>query len=124
MAISLDLRKRIINAWKKGTATRQEIAARFEVSLGMVKKLIQQERHTGSIENLHHRAGRKPIFTNERLEELRKLVRQQPDATLAELRERLGIKCELSTIHYALARLRESYKKKGRGSRGTKSRGC
>lgn len=112
MAISMDLRTRIIKAWKNGTETRQEIADRFDVSLGMVKKLIQQDRHSGSIEPLYHRVGRKRIITGEREERLLALVREQPDATLAELRARLGIDCDLSTIHHALARLGESYKKK------------
>jgi transposase len=40
------------------------------------------------------------------------LVRQQPDATLAELRERLGVSCCLMTIARALKRCRIPRKKK------------
>jgi transposase len=122
-AISNDLRQRILDAYAEGVHTRQEVADRFMVSLGMVKKLIQQQRHLGSIGNLHHRAGRKRMIAGELEERLKKLVREQPDATLEELRGRLGLECYLSTIHRALERLGESYKKKGRSRRGAGSRG-
>lgn len=44
--------------------------------------------------------------------QLRGLVSQQPDATLAELRERLGIPCSLTTIFRVLKRLGITRKKK------------
>ena len=47
--LSLDLRERILSAYDKKEGTREEIAARFRVSLGMVKKLLQQRRRTGNI---------------------------------------------------------------------------
>jgi len=36
---------------------------------------------------------------------LAELAREQPDATLAELRDRLGVKCAISTICMALNKL-------------------
>jgi transposase len=39
--LSLDLRERILSAYDSKEGTRDEIAARFRVSLGMVKKLLQ-----------------------------------------------------------------------------------
>ena len=42
--LSLDLRERILTAYDAKEGTREEIAARFRVSLGMVKKLLQQRR--------------------------------------------------------------------------------
>jgi len=47
--ISLDLRKRILEAYGEGEATRDQVAHRFPVSLGMVKKLLQQRRQSGDI---------------------------------------------------------------------------
>ena len=43
--LSLDLRERILISYDGGEGTREEIAERFRVSLGMVKKLLQQRRH-------------------------------------------------------------------------------
>ena len=48
----------------------------------------------------------------EDLERLRELIRQQPDATLEECRQRLGLSCSLMTISRALSKWRLSRKKK------------
>ncbi len=62
--LSLDLRQRIIKAYDRGDVTRDEVARRFEVSLGMVKKLLRQRSQIGTIEPLHHRSGRKPVIVD------------------------------------------------------------
>jgi len=110
--ISPDLRSRILAAYDEGEMNREEVAERFMVSLGMVKKLIQQRRHTGDISNLHHRAGRHRVLDAKAEARLRELVAAQPDATLAELRDRLGAKCSIATIHRSLERLDLRFKKK------------
>ena len=46
---SLDLRERILDTYDAGEGPREDVARRFRVSLGMVKKLLQQRRHTGDI---------------------------------------------------------------------------
>ena len=43
-AISMDLRKRIVEAYDSGEGTRQEIADRFKVSIHLVKKLLLQKK--------------------------------------------------------------------------------
>jgi transposase len=111
--ISLDLRKRILAVCDEGEQTYQQIADRFKVSRAFVAKLVGQRKRTGSIESMDHRAGRKRLFRGELEERLIKLVRKQPDATLEELREQLDLDCHLSTIHRALTRIGERYKKKG-----------
>lgn len=121
--ISLDLRERILAVYDEGGQSYRQIARRFKVSHSLVGKLVGQRARTGGIESLDRRAGRKRLFSGELEQRLIGLVRQQPDATLAELRERLGIDCNLTTIHRALARLGERLKKKGRGGRGAKPPG-
>jgi transposase len=101
--ISMDLRQRILKAYDRGDVTREQVAGRFEVSLGMVKKLIQQRRQTGDIAPRHHRSGRKPIIIDSHRRELRALLAKQPDLTLEELRIRLGLECTIQAIHYVLA---------------------
>lgn len=93
--LSLDLRERILAAYDAGNDTRETVASRFRVSEGMVKKLLQQRRRIGEIRAQHHRAGRKPkIQAADRLQ-LRQQLAAKPDLTLAELRERTGLKCTL-----------------------------
>jgi transposase len=110
--ISLDLRQRILKAYDRGDVTREQVASRFEVSLGLVKKLLHQRRHTGNIAPLHHRSGRKPIILDSHRRELRDLVAKQPDLTLEEIRVRLGLECTIQAIHYVLADMGLTYKKR------------
>jgi transposase len=109
---SLDLRERLLAAYDADEGTREEVAWRFRVSLGLVKKLLQQRRRLGDLRPQHHRAGRKPRLLESHRQRLRRLVAEKPDRTLRELREALGLDCALPTIHYALVALGLTYKKK------------
>ena len=115
--ISQDLRERIVSAYDRGEGTRQQIAERYDVSLGMVKKLLQQRRRTDDIRARHHRSGRKPKLTHTHRRRLVQLVEEQPDMTLAELRDAIGVACSLPAIHYALAREGLSLKKRSSSTR-------
>lgn len=110
--ISMDLRQRILKAYDRGDVTREEVSRRFEVSLGFVKKLIQQRRHTGDISSRHHRSGRKPLILASHRLGLRALLTKQPDLTLAEIRDRLGLACTVQAIHYVLVDMGMTYKKR------------
>lgn len=108
----MDLRERILGAYDQGEGTREDIANRFRVSLGMVKKLIQQRKHTGEIGARYHRCGRKPLIVEAHRKQMRVLLGKKPDMTLAELRENLQLECTLQAIHYALAAMGMTYKKR------------
>ena len=111
-AISLDLRKRILKAYDSGNVTQQEVADRFDVSLGMVKKLIQQRRHLGDISPQNFRSGAKPKITQEHRKSLREMILKKPDMTLEELKKALGLNCTIQALHYVLIDMGISYKKK------------
>ncbi len=111
-AISLDLRTRILAAWHAGEDTRQEIADRFVVSLGMVKKLIAQDKELGHVRNLYDRVGRKHRLGDQDLARLCQILAEDPSLTLLELREKLGVPCSEATIHRAAVRLGHSFKKR------------
>ena len=109
--ISLDLRTRIMAAFDQNTMTRQQIADRFAVSLGFVKKLICQRNRIGSIENLHHRAGRKRIVSPEQEDSIRSFLKEHPGATLKEIRSAFALPCSLVTVFFTLRRMGFTYKK-------------
>ncbi len=109
---SVDLRERILAAYDDGEGTREDVARRFRVSLGMVKKLLQQRRHTGSITPRHHHAGRKPLIVAEHQRQMRSLLGQKPDLTLLELRDAMTLECSLQAIHVVLAKMGLTYKKR------------
>ena len=113
--LSLDLRERILASYDNEEGTREEIAHRYRVSLGMVKKLLQQRRHAGDIGPRHHRCGRKPMIVDTHRRQMRTLLSKKPDLTLKELRQAVGLDCTLPAIHYVLDKMGLTYKKRRSG---------
>src|SRR6266536_1461685 len=109
--ISLDLRERILGSYDQQEGTREEIAQRYRVSLGLVKKLLQQRRRTGDIRSGYHRCGRKPKSGLTHQQKFRQLLGRTPDLTLAELRQATALDCTLPAIHYVLEKMGLTYKK-------------
>lgn len=105
-AYSMDLRKRVLADSDGGLPTKK-VATKYGVSSTWVRSLKQRRRETGEIA-ARVGGGRKPKIDRARL---LTLVQEQPDATLMELRDRLGVKCSLSAIWMALDKLRISFKK-------------
>ena len=113
--ISLDLRERILAAYDADEGTREVVARRFRVSLGMVKKLLQQRRRLGDLRPQHHRSGSKPRIVARHEHQLRTLLDKNPDLTLKELRAATELDGTLPAIHYVLVRLGLTYKKRHSG---------
>ena len=113
--LSLDLRERIVSAYDREEGTREEIAHHYRVSVGMVKKLLQQRRRIGHIGPLHHRSGRKPMIVDSHHRQMRALLNRKPDLTLKELRTAVGLDCTLPALHYVLKRMGLTYKKRRSG---------
>lgn len=110
--ISLDLRERILATYDQNEDPRATVARRFRVSLGLVKKLLQQRRRIGELRPQHHRSGRKPRILARHQQHLRTLLARKPDLTLKELRAATGLDCTLPAIHYVLSKLEMTYKKR------------
>jgi transposase len=132
---SLDLRERILAAYDNQEGSRADIAHRFRVSLGMVKKLLQQRRRTGDIAPRHRYSGRKPMIIASHRSQLRSLLGRKNDLTLKELRVAAGLRCSLQAINVVLGKMGLTYKKRhsapasktvptssGRGGSGANSR--
>jgi len=111
-ALSMDLRKRILDAYDRREGTQQQVADRFCVSLGMVKKLVQQRKKTGDISPRYRFCGRKPKILKDHREKMNKLLTEKPDLPLAEIREGIELECSLVAIHLALAKMGLTFKKK------------
>jgi putative transposase len=111
--LSLDLRKRIVQAVGRGCSIR-EAARRFAVAPSTAIKLMQRVEATGSPAPARYGGHRRPLL--EPFESvIRALVEATPDITLAELqreiKRRVGITAGLSTLHNALRRIGLRYKK-------------
>ena len=105
---SQDLRDRVLRAYDRGMKTKQ-IALTFQVSPAWARRVKQRRRETG--ETTHRRMGSPGVTIVDRAQ-LTLLVRKHPDATLAELRTMLGVRCALSTLCGALKQMGFSFKKK------------
>ena len=68
-----------------------------DVGLHEAADTCQQRAETGDIAPLRGKTGPKPKLA-EHTDQLLKLVEEQPDATLEELRERLGVSVCLTTV--------------------------
>src|SRR4051812_26852950 len=109
---SQDLRQRVLDTVRRREGSLRQIARRFLVSISFVTRLLRTHRDTGALEPKPHGGGNPAVLTPEDLERLRELIRQQPDATLEECRQRLGVSCSLMAISRALRKLGLPRKKK------------
>jgi transposase len=109
---SMDLRERIVAAIDRGEHSLRQIARLFAVDLSFLVRLLQRRRATGSVQPKPHGGGPTPKLDAAAVRRLLALVREQPDATLTELRDRLGIPCHIATIGRVLRRHGITRKKK------------
>lgn len=110
-AYSLDLRERVLADLDAG-ASQAETARKYRVSTRWLYKLRRQRELTGDVLPRRGRSGPPRALAGSE-EELVNVVRQSPDATLAELRERLATKVSTVTVWRALKRLGLTLKKSG-----------
>jgi transposase len=110
--LSIDVRNRMLKAYDAGQGTQEEIAQMFGVTRQCLAALLRRRQQTGSIAPKPHGGGHPAAYQGRQLEQLRRLVQGQPDATLEELRERTGVRCSVVAVHNALMRLNLRFKKR------------
>jgi putative transposase len=110
---SEDLRERMVRAVQAGRS-RHEAARIFGVSASCVIKLMQRYEATGECRPSKFGGYKRPILVDHE-DQVRALVRAQPDRTVTELwREltALGIEVGRSSVGRFLQRLQLTFKKK------------
>lgn len=110
--LSVDLRERIVAAYEGQEGSREEVAKRFKVSVGMVKKLLAQKARTGDLRPRHRFSGRKGRLLPTHGARLQQLIAREPDLTLAEMKSRLALDCTVAAVHWVVGRLGLTYKKR------------
>ena len=110
---SMDLRERVWADCQAGVKTLA-VAAKYSVSESWVRRLKQRQKATGSIAPRPPSPGH-PVVLAPHEARLRELVRADPDATLAQLRRRLGVKVSISALSEYLRRINFSFKKRSSG---------
>jgi len=95
--LSNDLRKRIIEAKRRGD-TEDQIAREKEVNKSTITKLWALYRETGSYESRPNPNGRKPALSQKQLGAIASRINQQPDITLQELIDELSLPVCVSAL--------------------------
>ena len=123
-AYSIDLRQRIVDAIKKAEGTAQEVAKRFKVARKTVYNYLNLERETGSVAPRPHGGGPEPKLDEAGVQEVRTVLMEKNDRTLAEVADeldaRLKVRVSRSTVHRVVDRLGLTRKKK-RSARASRS---
>ena len=112
-AYSMDLRERVWADCQAGMPTAA-VAVKYTVRAAWVRRLKQRQRASGSIAPRPPSPGR-PSRLAPHETRIREAVRDDSDATLAELRDRLGLTISLGALCNYLRRLGLSFKKKSSG---------
>lgn len=111
----MDLRERIITAVEQGDSSIRKVAKRFGVSKNTVERLITRKRTLGHI-NPGKQGGSMVSAVLQYEQQLRSIVEEQSDATLAEYCELLfdetGLWVSQSTMCRTFQRLNLPRKKK------------
>ena len=120
-AYSLDLRQRVMKAYDEGKWTVGQIAERFKVGEWWVHKLKRQRKAGGDLGPRKGKVGQPRRLGPEQINRIEQYLDKHPDATLEQIREKIGAICTMVTIHNTLRRLGYRYKKNAAGQR-TRSR--
>ena len=105
---SQDLRDRVLAAYDRGMET-EDIATTFCVSPAWARRVRQRRRDHG--ETAPRKVGSPGVRKIDR-DQLVELVTASPDATLEELRDRLGVACTSVAISKVLKKLGFTFKKR------------
>jgi len=107
-AYSMDLRKRVLADCDTGLGTKA-VAEKYRVSPAIVRRWKQRRRENGEL-GPRRSGGRRPRQVDRAA--VAAAVRAQPDATLRELRDALGLDVSIQTMWRVLRELGVSFKKK------------
>ena len=114
MAYSMDLRRRVAATYRK-TKSSARTAAQHDVSESWVRRLVQRERETGSLEPRScARKDDQRAYGDADEAAIRALIAARPDATLAEVAAHVGKPAGTTTVWRTLGRLRLPRKKSRR----------
>ncbi|MBV8422569.1 MAG: IS630 family transposase [Hyphomicrobiales bacterium] len=93
MAVSDDLRERVVEAVVLGGLSRNQAAARFKVSIASAVRWVKRFQTTGEISPAPSGGDRRSGRIEVHHDYLLGLIRRSPDLTLLEIQERLIANC-------------------------------
>lgn len=114
MALSLDLRTRIIEAYDNGEGSIRKLAVRFKVGFATIWRLLKRYHTVGEVK-AKSPPGKKSKIDKAGLKLMEKLIAKDESITLRELGAALAkqrnLEVSLMAVHRACRRLQLRYKK-------------
>lgn len=108
-AYSKEFRRDVLEAIDAGGGTR-EVATKFDVSESWVRRIKQQRREEGRVAPLTTKRRQPAWLVIEG--DIRRVINEQPDCTLQELKAELGTELSVQTLCRALQSLKLTRKKR------------
>ncbi len=113
---SIDLRTRVVSSYENKCGSYRQLATRYHLSPSTVQDWVHLKRETGSVAARPHGGGLTLSIQGEDREKLRQIHQDNPDGTLAELRQwfqaETSVSTSVTTVHRALSALGLTRKKK------------
>lgn len=106
-----EARKLLVEAYEKSHDAKM-VAMAYGVSVPTVYRLAEQKAKTGSVDLRVSKRGRKRVLRQEDLEKIAKTIDEQPDITLSEIIEKLGLSVGIETVRRAIQAMGYRRKKK------------
>lgn len=119
LAYSVDLRTRIVQAYKAGGESFASVAERFSVSKSSVRRYVLQWQNGGDLTPKQYTPGPKPVISGEELPLFEAWLQEESSLTQNELAKRYaqhtGRSISQQTVCRALSRAGFTYKKRVSG---------
>jgi transposase len=117
-SIDVQVREAIVRAWHEERLTYAAIASLLGVGEATVSRVLRLHREKASVAPLPHGGGNRSPIRDDVAEELERLVRELPDATLDELTDALMKNVDVTTSRASVLRAlqRFGYTRKKRPS--------
>ena len=104
MAYSMDFRRAVAAAYQE-CGSSAEVAEQFGCCESWVRQLIQRQRETGTLEPLQRKLPDQRAYDDADEQKIRELIKEKPDATLAEVAALLAKPVHICTVSRTLDRL-------------------
>src|SRR5512135_3313616 len=109
---SIDLRERVVAAVDAEEGSLRQLARRYRIGTSTITRWLRRRRRCHTLAPKPHGGGHPAALDAAARRRLRAAVRKQPDATLVELAQRIGVRCSRMAIFRTLRKLRISRTKK------------
>jgi transposase len=110
MAYPKEFRRAVAAAYEACGSSAQ-VAKQFHCSESWVRRLIQRRRELGTLDPLPAKRPDNNKLRPDDLDQLARLIADQPDMTLGELADALTKKVSVPTVHRATKKLKLPFKK-------------